>query len=147
MVKTVNQHISKSRPEFPNETLGLSWDILQAIRRNFKFHPHFTFIPCQGSSGHVLRPNEIPFPAQFDIRADLLATLFQQASTHTTDQGPMIPGTGCHLLVENQFIPGYHHWKLRTKWGQRRLLQSTTIWCDNVSLDKLDKQLISRSRL
>jgi hypothetical protein len=65
---------------------------------------------------------DLPLPAQMNIQSDLLAAIFQQASTHTTDQGPKIQGTGCHLLVENQFIPGYHHRKLRTKRSQRQLL-------------------------
>ena len=123
VVKTVNRLISTSRPEFPNETLRPSWDILQAIRKNFKLHPHLTLLHVKGHQDDLSDQNDLPFPAQLNVQADLLATEFQQATAHVTDQGPMIPGTGCHLLIENQFIPSYHRRKIRTKRGQRKLLR------------------------
>jgi hypothetical protein len=93
--------------------------ILQAIRKNFKLHPHFTLFHVKGHQDSLSDPNDVPFPAQLNIQADSLASTFQQASSHAMYQGPMIPGTGHPLLVENQFIPGYHRRKLHTKRGQR----------------------------
>jgi hypothetical protein len=39
VVKTVNKIWSRKRPEFHNETLTPSWDILQAIRTKFRLNP------------------------------------------------------------------------------------------------------------
>ena len=123
VVKTVNKLISRNRPEFPNETLRPSWDILQAIRRNFKLHPEFTLLHVKGHQDNLSDPNDLPFPAQLNIQADLLANTFQQVSSHATARGPVLPGTGCHLLIENQFIPANHRRHLRTRRGRRQLLQ------------------------
>ena len=106
MVKTLSQLISRSRPEFPNETLRTSWDILQAIHRNFKLLPHFILFHVCGDQDNLSDSNDVLFSAQLNIQADFLVTT--NKPTHPTDQGPMISGTGCHLLVENQFIQSYH---------------------------------------
>jgi hypothetical protein len=53
----------------------------------------------------------------------MLATTIQQVSSHGTGRGPVIPGTGCHLLIENQFISAKHRRHLRTRRGRRQLLQ------------------------
>jgi hypothetical protein len=105
--KTVNQGTSRSCSEFPNDTLRQTWDILQVIRGNFKLHPHFPLFHVKGHQNNNSDHNDLPFPLQSNVQADLLAKTFQQASSHATDDGLMIPGTDCHLLVENQFIPGY----------------------------------------
>jgi hypothetical protein len=123
IVNTVNKLTSRKRPEFPNETLRPSWDILQAICRNFKLHPDFTLSHVKGHQDNLSDPSDLPFPAQLNIQADSLATTFQQVSSHVTARGPVIPGSGCHLLIENQFIPGNHRKNIRTRRGQRKLLQ------------------------
>jgi hypothetical protein len=121
VVKTVNKLISRNRPEFPNETLRPSWDILQAICGNFKLHPElklhpeFTLLHVKGHQDSLSDPNDLPFPAQLNIQADLLAITFQQVSSHRTAREPVIPGTGYHLLIENQFIPANHRRHLRSR--------------------------------
>jgi hypothetical protein len=52
-----------------------------------------------------------------------LATSFQGTSNHATAKGPVIPGTGCHLVVERQYLPSHHCRKLRTRRGRHQLLQ------------------------
>jgi hypothetical protein len=52
-----------------------------------------------------------------------LATTFQRASNHATDRGPLIPGTGCQVLIENQFIPSHHRRILRTRRGHSQLMK------------------------
>jgi hypothetical protein len=123
VINTVNKLISRKRPEFPNETLRPSWDILRAICRNFKLHPDFTLSHVKGHQDNLYDPSDLPFPAQLNIQADLLATTFQQVASHVTAWGPVIPGTGCHLLIENQLISGNHRRSPRTRRGQRQLLQ------------------------
>jgi hypothetical protein len=88
---------------------------LPTIRGNSKLHPDFILFHVKGHRDVLVDPNDLTFPAQLNIQADSLATTFQQASSHATDQGPMTPVTGCHLLAENPFIPGYHRRNLRSK--------------------------------
>ena len=64
VVKTANKLISRNRPEFPNETLRPSWDILQAIRRNFKLHPEFTLLHVKGHQD--ISPTQMIFLSQLN---------------------------------------------------------------------------------
>jgi hypothetical protein len=123
VVKTVNQLISSSRPTFPNDTLRPSWDIIQAIWEHFKLHPDLALVHVKGHQDNLQVPSDLPFPAQLTVQADKLATFFQQESVHVNDRGPVIPGSGCHLLIDDQITPSHHRRRIRVRRGQRRLLQ------------------------
>jgi hypothetical protein len=120
----VNKIRSRKRPEFPNETLTPSWDILQAIRTNFHLHPDLSLFHVRGHQDKSTDPSELPFQSQLNIQADALATSFQGTSNHATAKGPLIPGTGCHLVIERQYLPSHHRRKLRTRRGHHQLLQN-----------------------
>jgi hypothetical protein len=123
VVKTVNKVRSRKRPEFPNETLTPSWDILQAIRTKFRLHPELSLSHVKGHQDKSTDPSELPFQSQLNIQADALATSFQATSNHATAKGPLIPGTGCYLVIERQYLPSHHRRKLRTRRGHHQLLQ------------------------
>jgi hypothetical protein len=123
VVKTGNKIRSRKRPEFPNETLTLSWNMLQAIRTNFHLHPDLSLFHVKGHQDKSLDPSELPFQSQLNIQADALATSFQGTSNHATAKGPLIQGTGCHLVIERQYLPTHHRRKLRTRRGNHQFLQ------------------------
>jgi hypothetical protein len=100
VVKTVNKSRSRKRPEFHNETLTPSWDILQGIRTKFRFQPDLSLSHVKGHRDKSIEPSELPFQSQLNIQGDTLATCFQATSNHTTAKGPLIPGTGCHLVIK-----------------------------------------------
>jgi hypothetical protein len=119
----VNKIRSRKRPEFPNETLTPSWDILQGIRTKLRLHPDLSLFHVKGHQDKSIDPSELPFQLQLNIQADALATSFQATSNHATDQGPLIPGTGCHLVIERQYLPSHNRRKLRIRRGHHKLLQ------------------------
>jgi hypothetical protein len=123
VVNTVNRKIVRTRPEFPNETLQPSWDLIQAICATIKVHPDVSLHHVKGHQDNLRDVRKLPFPSQLNVQADLLATTFQQASNHATDRGPLIPGTGCQVLIENQFIPSHHRRTLRTRRGHSQLMK------------------------
>jgi hypothetical protein len=120
VVNTGNRKMVRTRPEFPNETLPPSLDLIQAICATIKLHPDVSLYGHQDTLTDV---RELPFPSQLNIQADLLATTFQRASDHATDRGPLMPGTGCQVLLENQFIPSHHRRTLRTRRGHSQLMK------------------------
>jgi hypothetical protein len=71
---------------------------------------------------HQTPPRRV-LPSQLNVQADLLATTFQRASNHATDRGPLLPGTGCQVLIQIQFIPSQHYRKLRARWGHSQLMK------------------------
>jgi hypothetical protein len=73
VIKTENQIISRSHPEFSNEILRPNWGIFQAIRQNFKLHPHFTLFHVKGHQDDLSDQKDLPFPAKLSLRPhDLL---------------------------------------------------------------------------
>jgi hypothetical protein len=123
VVNTINRLTKQQRPDFPNDTLRPSWDVLQAIQQNFRHLPSITLSHVKGHQDTTNSPNELPFPARLNIAADKLATSFQQLSSHADDLGPIIPGTRCHLALDQKFIPSHHRKKLRLRRGHKYILQ------------------------
>jgi hypothetical protein len=117
--KTVQKIRSRKRPEFPNETLT----ILQAIRTKFRLHPGLSLSHVKGHQDKSIDQSELPFQSQVNIQADTLATSFQATSNHATAKAPLIPGTGCHLVIERQYLPSHHRRKMRTRRSPHQLLQ------------------------
>jgi hypothetical protein len=76
-----------------------------------------------GHQNKSINPSELPFQSQLNIQADVSATSFQGRSNHATAKGPLIPGPGCHLVIERQHLPSHHRRKLRTRRGHHQLLQ------------------------
>jgi hypothetical protein len=123
VVNTVNWKVARTRPEFPNETLHPSWDLIQAKCATIKLHPDVSMHHVKGHQDNLRDVRKLTFPSQLNVQADSLATTFQRASNHATDRGLLIPGTGCHVLIENQFIPSHHRRILRTRRGHSQLMK------------------------
>jgi hypothetical protein len=75
LVNTVNRKIVRNRPEFPNETLQPSWDLIQAICATIKLHPDVHHV--KGHQDNLGDVRELHFPSQLNFQADLLAITFQ----------------------------------------------------------------------
>jgi hypothetical protein len=86
VIKAVNHLSSRDRPEFPNDTIWPSWDILQAICKNFNCYPDLSVFHVKDQQKNTFTAGELPLPAQLNIQADSLATTFQQISTYVDDQ-------------------------------------------------------------
>jgi hypothetical protein len=69
VVKTVNKIRSRKRPEFPNETLTRSWDILQASRTKFRLQAELSLSHVKGHRDKSIDPSELPFQSQLNIQA------------------------------------------------------------------------------
>ena len=122
VVNTINRLTTQQHPEFTNDTLRPSWDVLQAIRQNLRHLPFVTLSHVKGHQDNTTSSNELSFPAKLNVEADKLATSFQRHSNHANEQGPMIPGTGCHLVIDNQFVPSHQRRKLRIHRGHKKIL-------------------------
>jgi hypothetical protein len=73
VVNTVNRKIVRTRPEFPNETLQPSWDIIEAICATMKLHPDVSLHHVKGHQDNLRDVIELSFPSQLDVQVDLLA--------------------------------------------------------------------------
>jgi hypothetical protein len=70
VVTTIHKVLSTSRPEFPNDTLRPSWDIIQAICQNFRLHPKLSLDHVRGHQDRDSDQHILPFPAQLNIKAE-----------------------------------------------------------------------------
>jgi hypothetical protein len=122
VVQTINSIITRVRPVFPNDTLRPSWDIIQATCRTFQAHPLLSLQHVKGHQDRTTTFWNLPNEAQLNIQADKLATAFQETSSHGTDRGPMIPGSGCQLVMENQVIPSNHRRRIGTRRRKEKLM-------------------------
>ena len=140
VVNTVNKLTNRQRPTFPNETLRPSWDILQAVCKHFTNHPDLTLQHVKGHQDQKASLQDLPFPAKLNIAADKLATEFQHVSSHVDGQGPLIPGTGCHLRINRQVIPSHQRRNLRRRRGGKALLQyiQTKHQLSSENVDQID---------
>lgn len=105
LVDKVNQLRTSPRPEFANDTLAHSWDILQAIRTLLKDQPTTTIKHVKGhqdisSSAQQSTPLEVTL----NIRADVLAGEFQSQTNHKYHKVPLIAGTKCQLHVQGSTL-------------------------------------------
>jgi hypothetical protein len=80
------------------------------------------FATFEGPSDRTTKFWNLPLEAQLNVQADKLATAFQEESSHGTDRGPMIPGSGCQLVMENQVISSNHRRRNRTRRGKEKLM-------------------------
>jgi hypothetical protein len=118
-VQIINSIITRVRPVFPNITLRPSWEFIRATCRTFQAHPSLSL---QHVKGHEDRNTKFWNLPQTNIQADKLATAFQEKSSHGTDRGPTIPGSGCQLVMENQVIPSNHRRRIRTRRGKKKMM-------------------------
>ena len=111
------------RPTFPNETLRPSWDILQSICQHITINPTLQLQHVKGHQDATTEFDDLPLPAKLNVEADKLAKSFHQVSSHVAVNGPLIPGTGCHLLIENKHITSHQRRKIREQRGLEHILQ------------------------
>jgi hypothetical protein len=111
------------RPTFPNETLRPSWDILQSICQHITINPTLQLQHVKGHQDATTEFDDLPLPAKLNVEADKLATSFHQTSIHADVQGPLIPGTGCQLLIDDKAITSHQRRKIRQRRGQKYLLR------------------------
>jgi hypothetical protein len=58
------------------------------------------FATCEGHQDRTATFWSLPLEAQLNKQVDKLGTAFQETSSHGTDRGPMIPWSGCQLVME-----------------------------------------------
>jgi hypothetical protein len=107
--------MAKCRPQFPKETLEPSWDILQQIRRLFRWPLHWC--TAQWIKGHqdtIYPAATLTTEAKLNIQTDKLAVEFQDLSpSHSKEPVPMIDGIKCCLVVDGQTICSNHRNTIR----------------------------------
>jgi hypothetical protein len=94
-------------------------------RKKFSLLQNVCLVHIKGHQDQINNISDLPFPAQLNIEADRLATRFQRSSSHAQEQGPIIPGTECHLLIEGQVTASHQRRNLRIRKGQNQILQYT----------------------
>jgi len=104
VVDTVNSLLNLQRPDFPNDSLRPSWDLLQSLRTYNQKHPTLALGHILGHHDKNVPVDQLPLPARLNVRVDALAGAFQAASNHANQQGPMIPGTYCQLLIRGEVV-------------------------------------------
>jgi hypothetical protein len=119
-VQTITSIITAVRPVFPIDTLRPSWDIIQATCRTFQAHPSLSLQHVEGHQDHTTTFWNLPLVALLNKQVDKLATAFHETSRHGTVRGPMIPWSGCQLVMENQVIPSNHRRRIRTRRGKEK---------------------------
>jgi hypothetical protein len=110
-VKKIEKLRKSTRPEFPNDTLVPSWDVLQQITKNLRKFPEESSLRWIPSHQDDKTPIEqLPPDARLNVRADRLAGQFQQQSPHHQHDWelPMIDGARCHLVINNCVIGSKH---------------------------------------
>jgi hypothetical protein len=122
VVQTINSIITRVRPVFPNDTRRPSWDIILATCRTFQAHPSVSLQHVKGRQDRTTTFWNLPLEAQLNIQAEKVATALHEGPSHGTDRGPMIPGSGCPLVIENEVIPSNHRRRIRTRRGKERLM-------------------------
>ncbi|KAG7374956.1 hypothetical protein IV203_014051 [Nitzschia inconspicua] len=98
LVENVNNAREQSRPQFPNDALKASWDVLQAVVRLAKLLPQIIFHHIRGYQDTEVALDKLSRPAKLNIQADKLAGNYQRLSSHKNIPAPMIDGTHCHLI-------------------------------------------------
>jgi hypothetical protein len=83
LVTKIEKLRKSTRPEFPNDTLAPSWDVLQRITKNLRKFPEESSLQWIPSHQDDKTPIEqLPPDARLNVRADRLAGEFQQQSPH-----------------------------------------------------------------
>jgi hypothetical protein len=111
LVKKVENMWKSKRPEFANDTLAPSWDVLQRKTKNLRKLPEESSLRWIPSHQDDKTPIEqLPPDARLNVRADKQAGQFQQLSPHHQHDcdSPMINGTRCHLVI-NDYVIGSKH--------------------------------------
>ncbi|KAG7348858.1 hypothetical protein IV203_011455 [Nitzschia inconspicua] len=96
LVENVNKAREQSRPQFPNDALKASWDVLQAVVRLAKLLPQKTFHHIRGHQDTQVALDKLSRPAKLNVQADKLAGNYQRLSSHKNIPAPMIDGTHKH---------------------------------------------------
>ncbi|KAG7374486.1 hypothetical protein IV203_013581 [Nitzschia inconspicua] len=113
LVENVNKAREQSRPQFPNDALKASWDVLQAVVRLAKLLPQITFHHIRGHQDTQVALDKLSRPAKLNVQADKLAGSYQHLSSHKNIQAPMIEGTNCHLIYDGQTVASKHRKHIR----------------------------------
>jgi hypothetical protein len=137
LVKKVKKLRKSTRPEFPNDTLAPSWDVLQRITKNLrKFREEESSLRWIPSHQDDKTPIEqIPLDARLNVRADKLAGQFQQQSPHHQHDfdPPMIEGARCHLVINDYVTESKHKHIARDVLREKaifRYMQTKYKWTD-----------------
>ncbi|KAG7339405.1 hypothetical protein IV203_025418 [Nitzschia inconspicua] len=113
LVENVNNAREQSRPQFPNDALKASWDVLQAVVRFAKLLPQITFHHIRAHQDTQVALNKLKRPAKLKVQADKLAANYQPLSSHKNTRAPMIEGTHCHLIYDGQTVASKHRKHIR----------------------------------
>lgn len=142
LIEKVDAMAKCPRPQFPNETLDPSWDVLQQIQRLLRWLPQgYTAQWIKGHQDAISPAANLTTEAKLNIQADKLAGEFQDLSpSHSTELAPMIDGTKCHLVVDGQTICSNHRKAIRNVRPTNVLLkfmQDKYKWSDS-TVDSID---------
>jgi hypothetical protein len=136
LVKKVEKSRKSTRPEFPNNTLAPSWDVLQQITKNLQKFPEESSLRWIPSHKDDKTPIEqLPPDAQLNVQADHLAGQIQQQSPHHRHDldPPMIDGARCHLVINDYIIGSKHKRTARVVLREKalfRYMQTKYKWAD-----------------
>ncbi|KAG7374505.1 hypothetical protein IV203_013600 [Nitzschia inconspicua] len=114
LVVHVNKASKQSRPQFPNEALKASWDVLQAVVRLAKFLLQLTFHHMKGHQDRQVALDKLSRPTKLNIQADKLSGNYQRLSSHKHTQlrRSKVPTATCRqLYVLPNSSRSYHHMK------------------------------------
>ena len=142
MINKVNAITKRLRPTFPNETLQPSWDVLQKIQQFLRDLPNgYKAEWIKGHQDQTTPTTAQSFEVKLNVRADELAGEFHQISPlHAESPTPMIEGTKCHLMINDQTISGKHKKQIRKVRPTQHLfqhLQRKHHW-DDQTLNSID---------
>jgi ribonuclease HI len=106
-VKRIIQNRHGKQPEFPNKTLGPSWDLHQAIHQELTNLPNVTIHYIKAHQDRTTSNAELSKEAKLNIEADKLAEEAYSSSTFA-DHVPLIPGVSAQLLIDGKTIVSKH---------------------------------------
>jgi hypothetical protein len=104
LVERLNKLKNRKRPMFPNDTLGSSWDVIQAIESHLQKLTNWSLTHVKGHQDQGDGQQMLSLEAKLNIRADKLAEEFQSQSDHKHQRVPMIQGTAIAVHVNGKTI-------------------------------------------
>ncbi|KAG7362002.1 hypothetical protein IV203_025668 [Nitzschia inconspicua] len=114
LVENVNNAREQSPPQFPNDALKASYDVLQAVVRLAKLLPQITFHHITGHQDTQAALDKLSRSVKLNVQADKLAGNYQRLPPRTKNiPAQMIDGTHCHLIYNGQTVASKHRKHIR----------------------------------
>ena len=105
LVDTINQLLTQSRPEFPNDTLKPDWDVLQCIRNTHQQTPTVQIRWIKSHQDEDIHFKDLSLPAQLNCEADQLA---REAHDLPFIEAPLrFPGNPIQVYHQSQVVTSH----------------------------------------